>query len=120
MKSKRTPFRHFIDEPITVAFKTPPLYSKIPHCPDSITWREKTYIISKSLIEWKDYSRRGKMSRNMRPQHEQVAKKRGSWGVARFFYEVQTETGQIFLLYYDRAPSKLGNRHGNWILLAEL
>ena len=56
----------------------------------------------------------------MQPQHAQIASSRGSWGVGKFYFDVQTEEGQFFRLYYDRSPKNAFDRKGHWILLAEL
>jgi len=56
----------------------------------------------------------------MQPQHAEVAEKRGSWGVGRFYFDVQTQDARYFRLYYDRAPKNALNGLGEWVLLAEL
>ena len=56
----------------------------------------------------------------MQPQHAAIASERGSWGVGKFFFDVQTENDRFFRLYYDRAPKDASDREGIWILLAEL
>jgi hypothetical protein len=112
--------KHFIAEPVEVRFTSPPVYSKKPHCPDLFIWRETAYRVTACLTEWQDYSRRGRMARNMQPQHAQVASQRGSWGVGRFYFNVKSENGRYFRLYYDRAPGDVADREGSWVLLAEL
>ena len=74
------PFR-FIGAPVQVRFNKPPLLEKKPGCPDYFTWDEKTFEIIELLNEWHDYRRRGRMARNMRPEHAVTASRRGSWGV---------------------------------------
>lgn len=120
MKPADLHFETFIAEDITVHFDSPPAFSRKPHCPDRFTWGAQTFTVNKCLSEWKDYRRRGRMARNMQPQHAKVASQRGSWGVGRFYFEVQTECGRFFRLYYDRAPEDAFDRSGYWILLAEL
>ena len=120
MESKSFVVKHFISEPISVSFKSPPLHSKKPPCPDRFTWRGDTFTVKSCETEWKDFSRRGRMAQNMQPQHALTASKRGSWGVGRFYFEVQTHSGQFFRLYYDRAPKDALDRAGEWFLLAEL
>ena len=120
MRSDHSALKHFISEPITVAFTSPPTHQKSPPCPARFTWRDQTYQIAKCLAEWKDFSRRGRMAQNMQPQHAQAASKHGSWGVGRFYFDVQTDQGQRFRMYYDRAPTDAIDRMGEWILLAEL
>jgi hypothetical protein len=111
---------HFIDEAIEVQFaETPPLEKK-PGCPAGFTWQGKSYRVAEMLGEWTDYTRRGKFARNMRPSHAVAAATRGSWGVGRFFFRVRTEGGQIFDLYYDRAPKDSSRRLGAWFLYQEL
>jgi len=55
----------------------------------------------------------------MQPAHAQTASLRGSWGVGRFHFRVETECGRIFDLYYDRAPRDAFDREGAWFLLGE-
>ena len=119
MEQKLT-VNHFIAESITPVFINPPARKKTPHCPDGFIWREHEFTIKHCFSEWQDYSRRGKMARNMQPQHAQTASQRGSWGVGKFYFEVQTEDDRLYRLYYDRAPADALDRQGNWILLAEL
>ena len=125
-QDKRT-VNHFISEPITVHFVKPPSHTKKPHCPDQFNWRGEEWIITACLAEWVDYTRRGRMAKNMQPQHAQVASQRGSWGVGRFYFDVRSlqegyhnQAGCLFRLYYDRAPQDASDRTGHWVLLAEL
>jgi hypothetical protein len=111
---------HFIDEAIEVEFDQPPTYEKSPPCPDRFRWKDQTYAIAEKIGEWRDYARRGRMARNMTPEHLSTASRRGSWGVGRFFFRVRTEGGQYFDLYYDRAPKNVSNRKGSWVLFREL
>jgi hypothetical protein len=110
----------FIGERIQVEFDQPPILEKKPGCPDRFLWREGMYHIVEKLSEWHDYTRRGRMAINMRPTHAAAATRRGSWGVGRDYYRVRTDGGQIFELYYDRAPKKVGDRKGAWFLYREL
>jgi hypothetical protein len=111
---------HFIDEPITVEFDVPLVREKNPTCPNRFVWQGETYQVSEMLAEWSDFTRRGKMARNMRPSHAAVAAGRGSLGVGRFFFRVRTPTGQVFDLYYDRAPKDALHRKGEWFLYREM
>ncbi len=111
---------HFIGEPIQVEFDQPPLLEKKPGCPDRFVWREETYRVVELLSEWHDYGRRGRMAANMRPTHIATASRRGSWGVGRDYFRVRTGTGQIFDLYYDRAPKSVDDRKGGWFLYREM
>ena len=111
---------HFLSEQITIRFDSEPLHPKSPPCPNEFTWRETTYRIIRCLAEWSDFTRRGRSARNMQPQHAAIASDRGSWGVGRFYFDVETENQQRFRLYYDRAPKDAEDRGGHWIILAEL
>ena len=111
---------HFIGEPIEVDFITSPPLEKTPPCPDRFLWRDKWYSVSKLISEWRDYTRRGRMSRNMQPQHAAVASHRGSWGVGEFYFRVITEDNRFFDLVYNRAPASSDKRKGDWILYREL
>jgi hypothetical protein len=110
----------FIGEPIEAHFNQAPRLEKKPGCPDSFTWRDKTYQIVELLSEWHDYRRRGRMAINMRPEHAATAARRGSWGVGQDYYRVRTEQGQVFDLYYDRAPKDVDSRKGAWFLDKEM
>jgi len=110
----------FIDEPVQAHFYRPPALEKKPGCPDEFAWRGTTYRIVEKLAEWHDYRRRGRMARNMQPQHAAVAEGRGSWGVGRDYFRVRVESGQVFELYYDRAPQGSDQRRGTWVLVSEL
>ncbi len=109
----------FIGEAIEAQFDKPPALEKKPGCPNAFVWRGETFRITEMLSEWHDYRRRGRMARNMQPQHAAVAEHRGSWGVGRDFYRVRTRGGRIFELYYDRAPTNADHRKGGWFLFQE-
>lgn len=111
---------HFVGEAIEVHFSQPPLLEKKPGCPDAITWRGIRYQVVELLSEWHDYQRRGRFARNMQDKHLATASSRGSWGVGRDYYRVRTDRGQIFDLYYDRAPKGSNQRKGAWFLDKEL
>ena len=111
---------HFIGEPIEAIFDKPPLLEKKPGCPDGFIWREKTYRIREMISEWHDYRRRGRMSRNMQPQHAARAATRGSWGVGQDYYRVLTDSNQVFDIYYDRSPKSSDKRKGEWGIYREL
>ncbi len=110
---------HFIDQPITVEFDQPPALEKKPGCPDRFIWNGRTFQVVELLSEWVDFERRGKMANNMEPQHAAVAMSRGSWGVGRYYFRVRIDSGQIFQIYYDRAPKDASRRKGSWVLLGE-
>jgi hypothetical protein len=110
----------FIAEEIQAVFAQPPALEKTPECPQGFIWREQAYQVREVLGEWRDYDRRDSMARNMRPTHSAAARRRGSWGVGQFFFRVFTDSGQIFDIYYDRAPKDVDRRKGAWFLYQEL
>jgi hypothetical protein len=112
--------KSFIFEQIDVNYDVKPTLEKKPGCPSGFTWKKESYKIVDRISEWHDYSRRGRMSRNMQPQHARVAEKRGSWGVGLDYYRVRTKCGRIFDIYYDRSPKDVDNRKGAWFLYQEL
>jgi hypothetical protein len=112
--------QRFIGEPIRVQYKKAPLFSKIPGCPDSFEWQGAMYEIVEMISEWHDYTRRGRMSQNMRPRHSNRASRIGSWGVGRDHYRIRTSKGLLFDIYYDRAPKSVDKRKGEWFLDREL
>lgn len=110
----------FIGEQVTVHFHRPPVLEKKPGPPDVFTWEGRTYRVQAVLKEWHNYRRRGAMAHNMKPAHAATASRRGSWGVGRDYYRVETENGRFFDLYYDRAPKDVDRRKGGWFLHQEL
>jgi hypothetical protein len=114
------PDSHFIGEEIKVQFDKDPVRQKTPPCPDGFTWQAHTYRVVVMLSEWHDFTRRGRMARNMRPAHATLAAERGSLGVGRFYFRVRTDTDQVFDLYYDRAIKDVDDRLGHWFLFREI
>ncbi len=112
-----TPLR-FVGESIEAQFDEPPELEKKPDCPDRFVWAGKTFDVVELITAWDDYDRKGRMAKNMQPEHAAVAASRGSWGVGRHYFRVRTDADRIFELYYDRSPRK--NRKGEWILYREL
>jgi hypothetical protein len=111
----------FISEAIEVQFDQPPLLEKKPPCPDRFIWHGETFRIVEKLSEWQDFTRRGRMAKNIRPTRAARAQVRGSWGVGRFYFRVVTTPEErIFDLYYDRTPKDVDTRKGKWILHQEL
>lgn len=110
----------FISEPIQPLFDKPPMLEKTPGAPDGFIWRERHYRVIEVLQEWRDYRRKGRMARNMQPQHAEVSSHRGSWGVGIFYFRVRTDSGQLFDLYYDRSPKDASHRKGDWFIFQEL
>jgi hypothetical protein len=111
---------HFFDERIEPVFDTPPVREKTPHCPNGFVWNGASYRVTEILSEWTDFSRRGKMGNNMRPEHVALASTRGSLNVGRFYFRVKVDSGQIFDIYYDRAIKSVDKRKGEWFLYREL
>lgn len=111
---------HFLDQPIDVLFDTPPVREKTPDCPNGFIWEDKTYRVLEMLSSWSDFKRRGKMARNMRPEHAAVAANRGSLNVGRFYFRIRVDTNQIFDIYYDRAMKNVDDRKGQWFVYREL
>ena len=111
---------HFYDESIEVFFEKPPVYEKAPHCPNGFIWNGQTYQVITALSEWIDFSRKGKMAKNMRPAHALTAATRGSLNVGRYYFRVEVNTGQIFDIYYDRAMKSVDDRKGQWLMYREL
>jgi hypothetical protein len=117
MKESQT---RFIDEPIIVTYSSDPLLEKTPVCPDGFIWNGQEHQISEKLMEWVDYTRRGRMARNMSDAHGATAARKGSWGVGRFYFRVLTFDKQIFDIYYDRTPKGVNQRKGQWFVFREL
>ena len=111
---------HFLDLPIEAVFDTPLIREKTPECPNGFIWEDKTYRVIEMLSSWSDFKRRGKMARNMRPAHAEVASSRGSLNVGRFYFRVKVDSGQIFDIYYDRAMKNVDERKGQWFIYREL
>lgn len=111
---------HFFDHNIEPIFDTPPALEKSPDCPNGFIWDEKTYRVTEMLSSWVDFKRRGKMVRNMQPQHATRASTRGSLNVGRFYFRVVTDTEQVFDIYYDRAMKNVDDRKGQWFLYREM
>ncbi len=111
---------HYIGAQIAVEFDQDPLYTKKPDCPDRFIWEGDLFQVAAMLSAWTDFGRRGQMARNMRPANMAKALRRGSWGVGRFYFRIETDMGRIFDLYYDRAPKDAGDREGSWFLDREL
>ncbi len=110
----------FICERIEVLFDNPPIRQKTPFCPDGFIWRGVTYRAAEKLSEWVDFTRKGRMARNMSIAHAEVASRRGSLGVGRFYFRVRVQSGKVFDLYYDRAVVNVDDRLGNWFVYREI
>jgi hypothetical protein len=117
----------FIGENIEVQFDAPPKFEKAPPCPNTFTWQGVPYRVVALLEEWHAYERKGRLARNMRPEHARRAAVKGSWGVGRYYFRVRAinpatadTEGQCFELYYDRAALDADHRKGFWVLTSEL
>jgi hypothetical protein len=111
---------HFFDTTIEPVFETQPALEKSPDCPNGFVWDDKTYRIIEMLSSWVDFKRRGRMARNMQPQHAEIASTRGSLNVGRFYFRVVTDTEQVFDIYYDRAMKNVDDRKGHWFIYREM
>jgi hypothetical protein len=110
----------FIEEIIDARYFSPPAIDKKPGCPDFFIWRNATFQIISVISEWHDYRRRGRATQNMRPAYASIAQARGSWGVGIDYFRVETESGRIFDIYFDRAPRSVDARKGQWYMHQEL
>lgn len=108
----------FIDEKIEVGFTGEPPLEKTPRCPDRLYWRGSVFEVVEQLAERREFARKGRMAKNMQPQHASRASRVGSWGVGRFYFRVKVSTGKIMEIYYDRAPGNVDQRKGSWFLLS--
>ena len=84
------------------------------------TWQGQVYRVVEKMSEWTDFSRHGRMARNMQPAHAAVAASRGSLGVGRFYFRVRADSGQVFDIYYDREIRDVDDRLGHWFLYREI
>jgi len=111
---------HFFDQTIEPIFDKSPALEKSPDCPNGFIWDGQSYRVIEMLSSWVDFKRRGKMARNMQPQHAATASRRGSLNVGRFYFRVKVDSGQIFDIYYDRAMKNVDDRKGQWLVYREL
>lgn len=111
---------HFLDQPIEIIFDTPPALEKAPDCPNGFVWDGNTYRVLEILSAWTDFKRRGRMARNMQPEHAATTSTRGSLNVGRFYFRVKVDSNQIFDIYYDRAMKNVDNRKGQWFVYREM
>ena len=114
----------FIDEPIEAQYDQPSALEKKPGCPDRFVWRGASFRVVEKLSEWHDYRLRGKtLSFYVKERgsfRAKAAERQGTWGVGRDYFWVRTDTGQVFDLYFDRAPKAGEGRKGAWFLYREL
>jgi Zn-finger nucleic acid-binding protein len=104
--------------------------------PKRIYLEERILSRRQMLSSWSDFTRRGKMARNMRPAHAAVASSRGSLNVGRFYFRVRVvlssssiasplgtaghPESQVFDIYYDRAMKNIDDRKGQWFIYREM
>jgi len=108
--------KHFVDKEIQVELKQGAFLERKPKCPTRIFWQGAWVRVLSLESVWDDFSRRGTKARNMREEHLQRAKVRGSWGVGRFYFQFIGDDGHTYTVYYDRTPGDAENRKGKWIL----
>jgi hypothetical protein len=109
----------FYADEIEVRFDKEPTLDKKPGLPAAFTWRGHEYVIVELLEEWHDYRKRGKSKAFYEKERGSYwvtrIQREGSWGVGRDYYRVRTESGEVFDIYYDRAP-RGQTKKGQWIL----
>lgn len=114
----------FIGAPVEVIHDRPPALEKRPGPPDGFIWEGRTYRVAEVLQEWHDYHLRGKSRafyvKERGSYRAKAAERRGTWGVGRDYYRVRTTEGEVFDLYYDRAPHGPEERKGAWFLWREV
>lgn len=114
----------FIGEPVEALFDRPPSLEKRSGVPDGFIWAGRIYRVVAVLREWHDYRLRGKSLafyiKERGSYRAKAAQRRGSWGVGRDYYRVRTDTGEVFDLYYDRAPRGPDHRKGDWFLFRQV
>jgi len=110
--------KRFIDEEISVEIDREFFLKKDPPCPDRLVWRDQVIPLRALLRSWDDFSRKGRMAKNMRASHRVRAQNKGSWGVGRRYFECSGAQDAIYCFYYDRAPKDAGDKLGCWILVS--
>lgn len=114
----------FIGAPVEVIYDRPPALEKRPGPPDGFVWEGRMYRVVAVLQEWHDYHLRGKSLafyvKERGSYRAKAAERRGTWGVGRDYYRVRTAEGEVFDLYYDRAPQGPGERKGEWFLWRQI
>jgi hypothetical protein len=114
----------FIGAPIEVQHDRPPGLEKRPGPPDGFTWEGRAYRVVTVLQEWHNYRQRGKTAafyvKERGSFRAKAAERHGSWGVGRDYYRVRTDTGEVFELYYDRAPQGMDRPKGGWFLYRQI
>ncbi len=119
---------HFLDQRIEVTFDQPPVREKAPDCPNGFIWEGRSYRVIEMLSAWTDFTRRGRMAKNMRPAHAATAATRGSLNVGRYYFRVRVKADaaqhkhaeQVFDIYYDRAMKSVDERKGQWFIYREM
>ncbi len=101
-----------IDEPIIVEFKKPSIIEKTPPCPDAFVWDGNHFDVVECMNQWHDFSRRGRMARNMKDEHLEAAAIKRLLGRWPFLFSSESKKGRIYDLYYDRASKNAEHRKG--------
>ncbi len=92
--------KQFISEEIEVEFDQEFILEKKPPCPISFRWRGEIFSVNELISSWFNFERKGNKARNMRIKHLARARKKGSWGVGRFYFRIKDEFGKIIVIYY--------------------
>ena len=108
--------KHFVDEQIQVELLQGTILEKKPRCPEKFFWADQCIVVKNIKSAWQDFSRKGTAAKNMKEEHALRAAKKGSWGVGRYYFEVEGDDNCIYTIYYDRAPENMKDRKGKWIL----
>ena len=119
-KSQETNHTIFIGEEINVGFDTSFELAKKPNCPQRFFWRDKEFLVTKLTSEWKDFSRKGRFSKNMRSAHAIRASIKGSMGVGKFYFRVETDGNRTFDIYFDRSSIDHSRGKSGWFLFREV
>jgi hypothetical protein len=118
------PPARFIGAPITVAYDQPSALEKRPGVPNGFVWEGHTYRVVAVLREWHDYRQRGKSEsfyvKERGSFRAKAMERRGTWGVGRDYYRVRADSGEVFDIYYDRAPHGAGKGKGSWFLFRQI
>jgi hypothetical protein len=108
----------FISAVIEALFHREPAIKKRAGPPDAFVWDGRRFEVVEVLSEWHDYDKRREIGETRRSQ-SQLYRQRGSWGLGRDWYRVQTGEGRLFDLYYERRP-RSRTVIGSWVLYCEL
>jgi hypothetical protein len=106
----------FVGVEISVELPEGMVLEKKPPVPRAFVWDGERYEVVEMLAEWHRYGRPEIRTQGGRPPYYvRSGRTQGSWGQGRAYYRVRTASGDLFDLYYDRAP-KGQQRSGSWFL----